>query len=90
MPSLRASILVCEVSFKLHEELAKTLDIKSYRKLPVLSVSPGKRSSGTSDMCEWLDGEVENVRLQEMCRLCPASHPFCCSLPCALCAFPLG
>ena len=62
MPSLRAWILVCEVSFKLHEELAKTLDIKSYRKLPVLSVSPGKRSSGTSDMCEWLDGEVETVR----------------------------
>jgi len=53
------------VSFKLHEELAEKLGIESYRKLPVLSVSPGKRSPSTSDMCEWLDGDIENIRMMD-------------------------
>lgn len=53
------------MSFKLHEELAEKLGIESYRKLPVLSVSPGKRSPSTSDMCEWLDGDIENIRMMD-------------------------
>ena len=34
-----------QVSFQLHAELAKALDIKSYRRIPVLSVTPGQRSA---------------------------------------------
>lgn len=56
---------VAQVSFKLHEELAEKLGIESYRKLPVLSVSPGKRSSSTADMCEWLDGDFEDIRMMD-------------------------
>ena len=51
-----------KVSFALHEELAKDLDIKSYRKIPVLSVEPGKRSQRTKDICPWLDGEIKDSR----------------------------
>ena len=53
------------MSFQLHEELAEKLKIESYRKLPVLSVSPGKRSSRVPDLCEWLDGEIEDIRLMD-------------------------
>ncbi|OLP89047.1 putative oxidoreductase C1F5.03c [Symbiodinium microadriaticum] len=53
------------VSFKLHEELAETLGIESYRKLPVLSAAPGPRSDRTSDMCPWLDGEVADARVMD-------------------------
>eukprot|EP00439_Symbiodinium_sp_Y106_P074572 s292_g14.t1 len=53
------------VSFKLHEELAETLGIESYRKLPVLSAAPGPRSDRASDMCPWLDGEVADVRVMD-------------------------
>ena len=51
-----------QVSFQLHEELAKDLDIQSYRKIPVLSVTPGKRSGRTNDICPWLDGEIADSR----------------------------
>lgn len=53
------------VSFQLHEELAEKLKIESYRKLPVLSVSPGKRSSRVPDLCEWLDGDIEDIRMMD-------------------------
>ena len=39
------------------------LIIESYRRIPVLSVSPGKRSKRTSDICPWLDGEISNSRV---------------------------
>ena len=47
-----------KVSFALHAELAETLGVKSYRKIPVLRVSPGKRTKRTTDICPWLDGEI--------------------------------
>ncbi|CAE8591933.1 unnamed protein product, partial [Polarella glacialis] len=53
------------VSFKLHEELAETLGIQSYRRLPVLSVSPGQRSSRTRDICPWLDGEISDTQIMD-------------------------
>ena len=49
-----------KVSFALHAELAKDLDVKSYRRIPVLSVTPGKRSARTTDICPWLDGDIAN------------------------------
>jgi len=54
-----------KVSFQLHEELAETLDIKSYRKLPVLSVQPGDRKPWTSDLCPWLDGDIADASLMD-------------------------
>jgi len=54
-----------EVSFALHEELAKTLDIQSYRKIPVLSVRPGKRTARTNDICPWLDGEIADSQFMD-------------------------
>lgn len=47
-----------KVSFALHAELADTLGVASYRKIPVLRVSPGKRTKRTTDICPWLDGEI--------------------------------
>ena len=47
-----------KVSFALHEELAQTLGVTSYRKIPVLRVSPGARTKRTTDICPWLDGEI--------------------------------
>jgi len=44
-------------SFELHAELAKELGIDSYRRLPVLSLTPGKRSKRTKNICPWLDGD---------------------------------
>jgi len=54
-----------KVSFKLHEELATTLGIESYRKLPVLSVVPGERSSRTRTICPWLDGEFADSQVMD-------------------------
>ena len=51
-----------QVSFQLHAELAKALEIKSYRRIPVLSVTPGQRSARTNDLCPWLDGEIADSR----------------------------
>ena len=42
-----------KVSYALHEELAETLGISSYRKIPVLRVSPGKRTKRTTAICPW-------------------------------------
>eukprot|EP00930_Biecheleria_cincta_P050495 TRINITY_DN35667_c0_g1_i1.p1 TRINITY_DN35667_c0_g1~~TRINITY_DN35667_c0_g1_i1.p1 ORF type:complete len:446 (-),score=69.56 TRINITY_DN35667_c0_g1_i1:226-1563(-) len=53
------------VSFKLHEELAETLGIESYRRIPVLSVAPGKRSSRTRDICPWLDGDIADSQVMD-------------------------
>ncbi|EOD14498.1 hypothetical protein EMIHUDRAFT_461482 [Emiliania huxleyi CCMP1516] len=49
-------------SFALHQELAESLGITSYRKIPVLSVTPGVRSKRTTDICPWLDGEIADSR----------------------------
>ena len=49
-------------SFELHAELAEELGIESYRRIPVLSVTPGKRTKRTEDICPWLDGELEQSR----------------------------
>lgn len=51
-----------KVSFELHAQIAKDLNIESYRKIPVLSVTPGKRSKRTNDLCPWLDGELADSR----------------------------
>jgi glycine/D-amino acid oxidase-like deaminating enzyme len=58
-----------ELAFDMYENLAKELGCKSYRKLPVLSVTPGY--SGVADarkdkalgpiMPGWLDGEVGRI-----------------------------
>jgi glycine/D-amino acid oxidase-like deaminating enzyme len=43
-----------KVSYALHEELAETLGITSYRKIPVLRVSPGARQpKRTTAICPW-------------------------------------
>ena len=68
-----------KVSFALHEELARDLNIESYRKIPVLSVSPGKRSKRTTDICPWLDGDIRDSSWSEAPpgpnrRLRPAPH----------------
>lgn len=54
-----------KVSFGLHAELASTLDIKSYRKIPVLSVTPGQRSQWTNDICPWLDGDIADSQMMD-------------------------
>jgi glycine/D-amino acid oxidase-like deaminating enzyme len=46
------------VSFALHAELARELNVESYRTLPVVSVTPGARSKRTKDLVPWLDGEI--------------------------------
>eukprot|EP00542_Grammatophora_oceanica_P015733 CAMPEP_0194030958 /NCGR_PEP_ID=MMETSP0009_2-20130614/4263_1 /TAXON_ID=210454 /ORGANISM="Grammatophora oceanica, Strain CCMP 410" /LENGTH=453 /DNA_ID=CAMNT_0038671001 /DNA_START=14 /DNA_END=1375 /DNA_ORIENTATION=+ len=58
-----------EVGFDLYEDLAKELKVSSYRKLPVLSVSPGFNRKGQeqarkkfdSIMPDWLDGKVGRI-----------------------------
>jgi len=54
-----------QVSFRLHEELAKTLELASYRKLPVLSVQPGRRTARTKDICPWLDGDIADSQVMD-------------------------
>lgn len=54
-----------QVSFQLHEELASTLELSSYRKLPVLSVQPGRRTSKTRDICPWLDGDIADSEVMD-------------------------
>lgn len=53
------------ISYKLHEELASALELTTYRKLPVLSVDPGKRSKHTQNICPWLDGEYSTCALMD-------------------------
>ncbi|KAL1530279.1 hypothetical protein AB1Y20_001191 [Prymnesium parvum] len=54
------TVALHKVSFELHEQLARELNIESYRKIPVLSVDPGKRSARTTDICPWLDGNYRD------------------------------
>lgn len=54
-----------QVSFRMHEELAETLGIESYRRIPVLSVAPGQRSARTRDICPWLDGEIADSQVMD-------------------------
>lgn len=57
------------LAFDMYEELAKTLNCASYRKLPVLSVSPGydgiKEATKKKDLApimpSWLDGKVGRI-----------------------------
>lgn len=58
-----------EVAFDMYVDMAKTLDCKSYRQLPVLSVTPGYQgvSQARKDkklgpiMPSWLDGDVGRI-----------------------------
>lgn len=58
-----------ELAFDMYEELANELGCTTYRKLPVLSVSPGYRGVAAARkdrslgpiMPEWLDGEVGRI-----------------------------
>jgi len=54
-----------EASFGLHAQLANDLGLASYRTLPVLSVTPGKRSRATVDLCPWIDGDVASSELMD-------------------------
>eukprot|EP00958_Prasinococcus_capsulatus_P001335 scaffold115_cov304-Prasinococcus_capsulatus_cf.AAC.29 len=47
-------------SFKLHEQLARELNIESYRKIPTLSVTGARwlEPGGASSECQWLDGRA--------------------------------
>lgn len=50
--------------FDLHQQLAKTLGIKSFRQIPTLGVTGGKRSPAPSP-CGWLDGEVARCNVTD-------------------------
>ena len=54
-------------SFELHAQLAKELDIKSYRTIPTLQVRGGKRNENGlgGDTPTWLDGEIASARLMD-------------------------
>lgn len=45
------------LAFDMYERLAKDLGCASYRKLPVMSVSPGRGGTG-NDRPSWLDGNI--------------------------------
>eukprot|EP01134_Creolimax_fragrantissima_P001187 CFRG1187T1 len=44
-----------KVSFALHKELAKTLDITSYRPIKVLQVTPGRKQGKSTPLASWLN-----------------------------------
>lgn len=58
-----------ELAFDMYEDMAKELGCESYRKLPVLSVSPGYKGIGIARknkqldaiLPEWLDGDVGRI-----------------------------
>ena len=52
------------VSFRMHEELAKELEIKSFRKIETLSVAGG-RGGKTPMPVSWLDGQVAKASLMD-------------------------
>lgn len=58
-----------EVSFDLHEELARNLRLQGYRKLPTVSVSPGPRRTrlngdvNTAAVPRWLDRDIAAASL---------------------------
>lgn len=52
-----------QVSFALHAELAEELGVASYRRIPVVAVTPGTRRAGTQQLVPWLDGDgIEQTR----------------------------
>lgn len=53
-----------EKSFDLHEELAKKLDIKSFRRIPTLQVSQRKKGNNAPS---WLDGKCASSELDGAC-----------------------
>ena len=68
LPSLVRSgptVQLHKASFALHEELARDLKVNSYRRIPVLSVQPGKRTERTVDLCPWLDGDISTSSLMD-------------------------
>ena len=52
------------VSFKMHAELAETLGVESYRRLPTMSVAGGKGKKGAGAV-PWLDGNVRSCSLMD-------------------------
>ena len=54
-----------EVSFALHAELAEELGITSYRRIPVLSVTPGERTARTHQHAPWLDGDISDSQIMD-------------------------
>ena len=51
------------VSFDMHEKLAQTLGVNSYRKLPTMQVAGGKRRSDNA--VPWLDGAVRSCEVMD-------------------------
>jgi glycine/D-amino acid oxidase-like deaminating enzyme len=51
-------------SFAMHGALAKTLGLQSYRPIPVLSVTAGKKPK-PSQHCTWLDGSIAKSSLMD-------------------------
>lgn len=53
------------VSFALHEKLAEQLQLKTYRKIPTLSVAGGSALSDQKPPVSWLDGNVSRADLMD-------------------------
>ena len=53
------------VSFSLHESLAETLKLETYRKIPTLSVAGGASSPDQRPPVSWLDGDVARAELMD-------------------------
>jgi glycine/D-amino acid oxidase-like deaminating enzyme len=53
------------VSFALHETLAETLGLTTYRKIPTLSVAGGASLSDQKPPVSWLDGDVARAELMD-------------------------
>lgn len=53
------------VSFAMHEQLAATLGVESYRKLPTMSVAGGRSGGKAVPAVPWLDGQVRSCSLMD-------------------------
>ena len=53
------------VSFSLHESLAETLKLETYRKIPTLSVAGGASAPDQRLPVSWLDGDVARAELMD-------------------------
>jgi glycine/D-amino acid oxidase-like deaminating enzyme len=53
------------VSFSLHESLAETLKLETYRKIPTLSVAGGASLPDQRPPVSWLDGDVARAELMD-------------------------
>eukprot|EP00291_Cryptomonas_curvata_P004534 CAMPEP_0172187784 /NCGR_PEP_ID=MMETSP1050-20130122/21541_1 /TAXON_ID=233186 /ORGANISM="Cryptomonas curvata, Strain CCAP979/52" /LENGTH=136 /DNA_ID=CAMNT_0012862167 /DNA_START=179 /DNA_END=586 /DNA_ORIENTATION=- len=53
------------VSFRMHEELAKELGIKSFRKIETLSVTGGRGGAKGKMPVSWLDGQIAKASLMD-------------------------